>query len=67
MEKIRNGILIIIDNHRLKILNFNINLLIIQDKKNGLYRLVLPTNKMSFANDVCKYSKSLKFECYVKK
>ena len=45
----------------------NINLLIIQDKKNGLYRLVLPTNKISFANDVCKYSKSLKFECYVKK
>lgn len=45
----------------------NINLLIIQDKKNGLYRLVLPTNKISFANDVCKYSKSQKFECYVKK
>ena len=43
----------------------NINLLIIQDKKNGLYRLVLPTNNISFANDVCKYSKSLKFECYV--
>ena len=28
---------------------------------------VLPTNKISFANDVCKYSKSLKLECYVKK
>ena len=27
----------------------------------------LPTNKISFANDVCKYSKSLKLECYVKK
>ena len=45
----------------------NIDLLIIQDKKNGLYRLILPTNKMFYANDVCEYSKSVKLECYVKK
>ena len=45
----------------------NIDLIIIKNKDDIFYRLILPTNSKSFANDVCKYSKSIELECYVKK
>lgn len=45
----------------------NINLIIVKKKDDFFYRLILPTNSKSLANDVCKYSKSIKLECYVKK
>ena len=45
----------------------NINLIIVKKKDDVFYRLILPTNSKSLANDVCKYSKSIELECYVKK
>ncbi len=57
MEKINEAI-------RQKYTNFDIVLLF--DEKKNIYRLIFKVEEEKNAKQICKYSKNLKFDCYVK-